>query len=142
MKRMRKNFFLLLAVCGLAFAMIIVSCDKKNDRTSEYVKRIEEVAVKYQAKCPVKEANGTTLESVSFKDNTMLFRLSLSDEAIVTINLDSTRDSIIGAMSDKLKQYFVKGNCKLEYRYVSPNDSSSITIVPNELLQSISQDIK
>ena len=139
---MRKNFFLLLAVCGLAFAMIIVSCDKKNDRTSEYVKRIEEVAVKYQAKCPVKEANGTTLESVSFKDNTMLFRLSLSDEAIVTINLDSTRDSIIGAMSDKLKQYFVKGNCKLEYRYVSPNDSSSITIVPNELLQSISQDIK
>ena len=139
---MRKNFFLLLAVCGLAFAMIIVSCDKKNDRTSEYVKRIEEVAVKYQAKCPVKEANGTTLESVSFKDNTMLFRLSLSDEAIVTINLDSTRDSIIGAMSDKLKQYFVKGSCTLEYRYVSPNDSSSITIVPNELLQSISQDIK
>ena len=142
MKRMRKNYFLLATSCCLAFAMTVISCSKKNDRASEYAKKIEEVAAKYQAKCPVKEANGTTLESVSFKDNTMLFRLTLSDEAIVTINLDNTRDSIIREMSDKLKQYFVKGNCKLEYRYVAPDDSSSITIVPNELQQSISKDNK
>ena len=120
--------FSLALVLGLT-----VSCKKKENSPSEYVKGLSDIAVQYNKNCPKDEANGTKLESVTFADNTMTFRLSLTDQAIVTINLDNTRDSIINNMSDKLKKYLVKGNCNLEYKYVSPNDSSSITIVPNEL---------
>lgn len=125
-----------LIVCCLSFVLligIIVSCKKKETSPSEYVKGLSDIAAQYNKNCPKDEANGTKLESVTFADNTMTFRLSLSDQAIVTINLDNTRDSIINNMSDKLKKFLVKGNCNLEYKYVSPNDSSSITIVPNEL---------
>ena len=125
-----------LIVCCLSFVLligIIVSCKKKEASPSEYVKGLSDIAAQYNKNCPKDEANGTKLESVTFADNTMTFRLSLSDQAIVTINLDNTRDSIINNMSDKLKKFLVKGNCNLEYKYVSPNDSSSITIVPNEL---------
>ena len=101
--------------------------------SSEYVKGLADIAAQYNKKCPKNEANGTKLESVRFEGNTITFRLSLSDQSIVKINLDNTRDSIIHNMSDKLKMFLVKGNCNLEYKYVSPNDSSSITIVPNEL---------
>lgn len=110
-----------------------MSCKKKETSSSEYVKGLSDIAVQYNKNCPKNEANGTKLESVTFTDNTMIFRLSLSDQAIVKINLDDTRDSIIRNMSDKLKKFLVRGNCNLEYKYVSPNDSSSITIVPNEL---------
>lgn len=115
-----------ILVLGLA-----VSCKKKQ--ASDYVKGISDIAAQYNKKCPKDEVNGTRLESVTFADNTLSFRLSLSDKAIVTINLDNTRDSIIHNMSEKLKKFLVKGNCNLEYKYVSPNDSSSITIVPSEL---------
>lgn len=120
----------------LSFVLVLgltISCKKKETSPSEYVKGLSDIAVQYNRNCPKDEANGTKLESVTFTDNTMIFRLSLSDQAIVTINLDNTRDSIINNMSDKLKKFLVKGNCNLEYKYVSPNDSSSITIVPNEL---------
>lgn len=120
----------------LSFVLVLgltISCKKKETSPSEYVKGLSDIAVQYNKNCPKDEANGTKLESVTFTDNTMIFRLSLSDQAIVTINLDNTRDSIINNMSDKLKKFLVKGNCNLEYKYVSPNDSSSITIVPNEL---------
>ena len=120
--------FSLALVLGLT-----VKKKKKENSPSEYVKGLSDIAVQYNKNCPKDEANGTKLESVTFADNTMTFRLSLTDQAIVTINLDNTRDSIINNMSDKLKKFLVKGNCNLEYKYVSPNDSSSITIVPNEL---------
>lgn len=118
--------------CALVIGLA-VSCKKKETAPSEYIKALSDIATLYNKNCPKDEANGTKLESVTFADNTMTFRLSLSDQAIVTINLDNTRDSLIHNMSDKLKKYLVKGNCNLEYKYVSPNDSSSITIVPNEL---------
>ena len=130
-----KNFINLIVGC-LSFALVlglIVSCKKKEASPSDYVKGLSDIAIQYNKSCPKNEANGTKLESVTFADNTMTFRLSLSDQAIVTINLDNTRDSIINNMSDKLKKFLIKGNCNLEYKYVSPNDSSSITIVPNEL---------
>lgn len=125
----------LIAGC-LSIAILFgltVSCKKKEPNSSEYVKGLADIAEQYNERCPKEETNGTKLESVTFTDNTMTFRLSLSDQAIVTINLDNTRDSIIHNMSEKLKKFLVKGNCNLEYKYVSPNDSSSITIVPNEL---------
>lgn len=118
--------------CAIVLGMT-VSCKKKETTPSEYIKGLSDIASQFNKNCPKDEANGTKLESVTFAENTMTFRLSLSDQAIVTINLDNTRDSIIHNMSDKLKKFLVKGNCNLEYKYVSPNDSSSITIVPNEL---------
>lgn len=110
-----------------------MSCKKKDAIPSEYVKGLNDIAVQYNKKCPKDEANGTRLESVTFADSTLTFRLSLSDQAIVKINLDNARDSIIHNISDKLKKFLIKGNCNLEYKYVSPNDSSSITIISSEL---------
>ena len=131
MKNVTRCMMLVLSVAFLLGLM--VSCKKKGDASLEYAKGLSEIAATYNKSCPKEQANGTKLESVTFADKTMTFRLSLSDEAIVTINLDNTRDSIIHNMSDKLRKYLIKGNCNLEYKYVSPNDSSSITIVPNEL---------
>ena len=133
---MKNKKIINLIVGCISFALVLgltVSCKKKEASPSEYVKGLSDIAVKYNKGCPKDEANGTKLESVTFSDNTLTFRLSLSDQAIVKINLDNTRDSIINNMSDKLKKFLIKGNCNLEYKYVSPNDSSSITIVPKEL---------
>lgn len=133
---MKKTAFYNLIVGFFSFALVLgltMSCRKKEPAPSEYVKGLSDIAIQYNKNCPKDEANGTKLESVTFAENTMKFRLTLSDQAIVTINLDNTRDSIIHNMSAKLKKFLIKGNCNLEYKYVSPNDSSSITIVPNEL---------
>lgn len=119
---------LLILCCGM-----MTSCKNKETPASEYAKKLSNIAVLYNKKCPKEEKNGTKLESVTFANNTMIFRLSLSDKAIVSINLDDTRDSIIHNMSDNLKKFLVKGKCNLEYKYISPNDSSSITIIPDEL---------
>lgn len=137
---MKLNKVIIGAFSIVLLGGMIVSCKKKETSQSEYIQSLSDIAAQYNKKCPRDEANGTKLESVSFKDSTMIFRLSLSDKAIVTINLDNTRDSIISNMSEKLKKFLVKGNCNLEYKYVSPNDSSSITIVPNELGYSDSKD--
>lgn len=112
---------------------IAISCKEKKADTTEYTKVLSDLATQFNKNCPKDEPNGTKLESVSFADNTLTFRLSLSDQAITKVNLDITRDSLIQSVSGKLKKYLVKGNCNLEYKYISPNDSSSITIVPNEL---------
>lgn len=121
-------FFVSIVILGLS-----VSCKKKDVSTTEYENGLSAIATQFNKKCPKDEANGTKLESVTFADKTMTFRLSLSDQAITTIDLEGARDSIIHNMSEKLKKYLVKGNCGVEYKYVSPNDSSSITIVPSEL---------
>jgi len=128
----KSNWFVgLLAV--LMVMNITLSCKKKEKSSSEYAKQLSELATKLNKSCPKNKANGTRLESVAFVDCTLVYRLSLSDQAIVTVNLDNARDSIIRNMSDDLKNALIKGNCSLEYKYVSKNDSSSITIVPNEL---------
>ncbi len=131
MKNIRVNC-LLTSLLTIALVFGLVACKKKGQAPSEYAKGLAEIAAQFNKNCPKEEPNGTKLESVTFTDNTLKYRLSLSDQAIVTINLDNTRDSIIHNVSDRLKKFLVKGNCNLEYKYVSPNDSSSITIVPNE----------
>lgn len=136
-----KYTFRHVALLPLVFILgVIVSCKKNDNAPLEYIKGLSEIAAQYNKKCPKDEANGTTLESVTFSDDTLKFRMTLSDQAIVMINLDDVRDSIIHNMSDKLKKFLVKGNCNLEYKYVSPNDSSSITIVPNELGDAFSKE--
>lgn len=132
MKRL-KSLFSITSLFALVIVFGLISCKNKDVAPSEYVKGIKEVAAQLNKKCPEDQKNGTKLESVTFSGDTLTFRLSLSDQAIVTINLDNTRDSLIHNMSDKLRKYLVKGKCYLTYKYISPNDSSSITIVPNEL---------
>lgn len=126
-----------LVCAGLVLILIQVmtlnSCKPKETDKSQYINAITEVAKQYQSHCPKELDNNTTIESVEFSDNTLKFRMTLSDEAIANINLDNARDSIINNMTDKLKLAIVKSECKLEFKYVSPNDSSSITIIPNEL---------
>lgn len=127
----------LFAFVGLSLVLFQViahsSCKPKVTDKSQYINAITEVAKQYQSHCPKQLDNNTMIESVEFVDSTLKFRMTLSDEAIANINLDNARDSIINNMTDKLKIALVKGQCNLEYKYVSPNDSSSITIIPNEL---------
>ena len=134
------KFFLTGVMSIILLLSLVVSCNKKEKTSSEYAQSLSDIASVYNKKCPKDEANGTRLESVIFANNTMTFRMSLTDAAITMINLDETRDSIIHNMSDKLKKFLVKGECNLEYKYVSPNDSSSITIIPNELGYSDAKD--
>ena len=121
----------------LALVVSVTSCKNKQTSPGEYLKAISSIATKYNTKCPIDQGNGTRIESVTFEDCTLIFRLSLSDEAITTVNLDNTRDSIINNMSDKLKKYLIKGGCKLIYKYVSPHDSSYVEIIPKELENSL-----
>lgn len=133
---MKYQKYLYRYACLLSLVLIYsltTSCIQKGTDPSVYVKGLSDIATQYNKNCPKNEANGTTLQSVTFTDSTLRYRYTLSDQAIVTINLDNTRDSIIHNMTDKLRKFLVKGNCKLECKYVSPNDSSSITIVPKEL---------
>ena len=124
----------------LAIIVFATSCKNKQTSPSEYLKGISEIAAQYDTKCPIDQGNGTRLESVTLEDRTLIFRLSLSDEAITTVNLDNTRDSIIHNMSSKLKKYLIKGRCKLIYKYVSPHDSSYVEIIPKELENSLQKE--
>lgn len=133
MKTQRFNYLYSCILLGVLVVGMLTSCGKKETDASVYVKGLSDMAAQYNKNCPKDQPNGTVLESVTFADSTMTFRLSLSDKAIETVNLEDARDSIIHNMSDNLKKFLVKGNCNIEYKYVSPNDSSSITIIPNEL---------
>lgn len=130
-----KNTWLRFVGVSLILVLAFGSCKKKDPGPEQYMNAITEVAKQYQESCPKELPNNTTIESVEFSDSAKVlsFRMTLSDEAIATINLDNTRDSIINNMSEKLKVALVKAGCDLVYKYVSPNDSSIITIIPNEL---------
>lgn len=119
-----------MLIAGAAF-----SCNNKYEKEEFYLKNLSEIAAQYNQGCPKKQANGSTLESVNFMDSVLVFRSSVPQNSIGAINLDNARDSIIKNMSPTLKTYLIKGDCNLEYRYVSPHDSSSITIIPKELQQ-------
>ena len=126
-------------VFASAFIMVfIISCKKKEPDTSIYVKNLSEIASQYNSTCPKEQANGTRLESVTFEDSTLTYRLSLTDEAFATIETAQARDSILHTISDKLKNSLVKGHCTLEYKYLSPNDSLTITIGTDLLTDSVS----
>lgn len=130
-----KKVWLRFAGISMILVLAFGSCKKKAPGTEQYINAITEVAKQYQQNCPKQLPNNTTIESVEFSDSAkvLTFRMTLTDEAIATINLDNARDSIINGMSDKLKLALVKAECDLEYKYVSPNDSSIIRIIPNEL---------
>ena len=123
----------ILSIAYLTLTLAVGGCGNKGKAPEAYQQALADIAVEYTKGCPKEQANGTKLESVTFKDNTMTFRMSLTDQAIAGINLDNARDSIVRGMSDNLRKYLANGKCNLEYWYVSPNDSSSITILPTEL---------
>lgn len=127
-----------LLICAPVLTLIAgatIGCNKKNEAKEIYLKNISEIAAQYNKGCPRQQANGATLESVTFEDSVLVFRSAVSQNSITTINLDNARDSIIKNISPTLKSYLIKGDCNLEYRYVAPRDSSSITIIPKELQQ-------
>lgn len=127
---------------GLIFLLLVIgltsSC-KKEPEASKYVKAIMSFANRENQKCPLDKGKGIQLQSVTFGDNTLTYRYSVSDEAITTVNVNdsNTRKSIIGYLPEKMKEYIVKGNCKLKYLYVSQRDSSYLEIIPEELGKSL-----
>lgn len=137
---MKKVKFTSRLVSLLSLILILgltASCKKKTPTSGDYMKAIEEMAAKYKEECPKDISNGTRLESVTFslEDSTLTYNYSLSDNAIISVNVNdsNTREKIIEELSDKLKKYLVMGKCKLKYKYVSPHDSSFIEIIPDEL---------
>lgn len=129
--RLAPFLFLLAMALGIG-----TSCTQTGK--AKYVKQLQDISAQYNKKCPIVNDNGTTLESVTFADSTMLFRLKVTDKSLYRVNTAVVRDSIIHNMSDKLKKYLVRGDCKLEYRYISSRDSTAIIITPKELTDSIS----
>lgn len=116
----------------LAGAGVFSSCKQKENK-EYYVKSLSEMAEKFNMGCPKDQANGSVLRSVTFKDNVLLFRSSVSEYSLSKLNIDNTKDSIINSVSGNLKNFLVKGDCTLEYRYISPEDSLTIVILPSDL---------
>lgn len=141
-----------LRLVGIALLALVigttVSCKKEKlpPTADQYIKALEDVARNYNGECPKSLADGSTLTAVTFEGKTMTYRMEISDEAMSIMNkqyLDSTvRDSLIQSMSDKLKEYFIKGDCDVTYKYVSPNDSCSLNIIPKELGELASEEEK
>lgn len=125
----------LILIIGLT-----TSC-KKEPGQDEYRKILSEKAKQDNMKCKDGDDNETYLKSVLFEDSILTYTFGLSDKAIVTVDVkdSTTRKNIIARLSDKMKEYMVKGNCRLIYKYVSPHDSSSIEILPDELARALQE---
>lgn len=128
----------LASILSLILVMgLTESCKKSGPNATAYITAIQDMAAKYQAECPKNLPNGTQLESVIFTlgDSTLTYKYSMSDKAIVSVNVNDSnfRKNIIEKLPNQLKEYLVKGKCKLKYKYVSPHDSSYIEIIPQEL---------
>lgn len=121
-------------VCGLA------SCKKKSIPAEEYMKSIVEDAKTLNNKCPIAQHNGAEVVAVECKDGQLVFTCKVSDQVISSINLDEASQQIVSSVSDKMKVKLIKGNCDLVYKYVSENDSSSITINPDVLADAYKKD--
>lgn len=128
----------LLYAAGIALflmqAATFSSCKDIKMKSKKAESPIGTIAKQYQAQCPKDLGNGTTIDSVYYDNHTLIYRLTLSDEAIATINPGAARDSIILNTSDRLKRALIKEKCNIQYKYVSTNDSVIITIVPTEFV--------
>lgn len=120
----------LLAINVMAAIATAVSCGKQREA---YQKSLSDVTAEYQKKCPAKNGNGTTTDSVTLKNDTLTFWLSLSDKRLATVNLDSAKSSITKEIPGNLREHLVGGKCCLAYKYVSPKRTSTIVITPDEL---------
>lgn len=114
-------------------ALCIVSCKEKAPSSSMYLKSIAEDARLLNEKCPIVQNNGAEVVSVECKDSQLVFTCKVSDQVMSSINLDEASQQIVASVSDKMKEKLIKGKCNLIYKYVSDNDSSSITVEPNVL---------
>lgn len=114
-------------------ALCFVSCKEKAPSSSMYLESIAEDARLLNEKCPIIQNNGAEVVSVECKDSQLVFTCKVSDQVISSINLDEASQQIVASVSDKMKEKLIKGKCNLIYKYVSDNDSSSITVEPNVL---------
>lgn len=128
--KIRKTVSALLAITIMATIATAISCGKQREA---YKKSLSDVTAEYRKKCPVKNGNGTTTDSVTLRNDTLTFWLSLSDKRLTTVNLDSAKSSITKEISENLRQHLVGGKCNLAYKYVSPKRTSTIVITPDEL---------
>lgn len=119
-----------LLIIALA-CIVMASCVNKDEESSKYKKQIENQAALLNKKCPIKEEPGV-LTSVTFANDTLLYHISVTDEELVRIDLDKNRQKTIETSTEKLKISLIKGKCCLTKRWVAPNDSSAITILPSE----------
>ena len=126
----KRTLSCVLAVAFILLQAVSLSACKKQKKTTD---QLAEIAKEFQSKCPKDLGNGTTLETVYFDNNTMTYRMKMSDEAIATVNPANARDSIINNTNDRIKRALVKDGCNLKYEYISENDSIIITILPTEL---------
>lgn len=123
-------------ICLLTAATwCIVSCNKKAPSSSMYLESIAEDARQLNEKCPIVQNNGAEVVAVECKDSQLVFTCKVSDQVISSINLDEASQQIVASVSDKMKEKLIKGRCNLIYKYVSDNDSSSITIEPDVLIE-------
>lgn len=100
-----------------------------------YLESIAEDARQLNEKCPIVQNNGAEVVAVECKDSQLVFTCKVSDQVISSINLDEASQQIVASVSDKMKEKLIKGRCNLIYKYVSDNDSSSITIEPDVLIE-------
>jgi len=138
-----KNMLSIAFVAILALAAT-TACKKQvvvAPSAEDYAENISNKAEEINKECPREVENGKTLLSVTFDDNTLLYRLSVTDEEheYVKKNFNATRDSLTRCTTDNLKEQLIAGKCSMEYRYIAPNDSTPITITPEELEKSDSE---
>ena len=130
-----------MALVALFISSTVTSCKDKSPKSDSYRKNLAEMAAKMNKDCPKATGNrGDTLQAVTFDGKALTYRLKISDEILARMNqeyLDKERDSIVKGLSSDLKKFLVKGGCDYIRKYVSPNDSCSITIIPKELEASV-----
>ena len=122
-----------LAIVMMAVATMTLASCKKGTSAKDSTDALADIAAKYQTKCPEKKPNGITLDSVTFKNDTLMFQISLSNKLLETVNLDSAKKSIAQGVTENMRYHLVNGNCCLAYKYVAPKRTSTIVITPDEL---------
>lgn len=129
-----------VALVTIAAMFAFGSCKEKVASTDEYMNSIAEDAKMLNAKCPIAQHNGAEVVAVECKDGQLIFTCNVSDQVISSINLEEASEKIVASVSDKMKMKLIKGHCYLVYKYVSENDSSTITINPDVLVEAYKKD--
>lgn len=129
--RIRRFFSWMTAFMGVALISLAISC-KKDDK-AYYIEQIAVMADQLNKTCPKDQSNGAVLESVTFANNSLIYRSAISEQSLGKLNMTTVRDSLVSNIPANLKEFLIKGNCSLEYRYITPGDSLSVFIIPSDL---------
>lgn len=131
----------ILLMLGLATSCKDKKQSKEEQKAAEeefaeqYAEQLELQAEKLNEQCPRQLPNGVELMSVTFKDNTQLYRYRITNQQELDIEgrVDEKRDSIIASLTDNEKEYLINGKCSQKHLYVAPDDSIPVVITPADL---------